>query len=174
MMSLSDSVSIHSLLRRYLASLSAITLLAFSIVTHADDSEEIVVSVGAYDAFENTSTEIGIEYRFKPLESVENLTPAVGIGANSDDDYWLYGGFRYRMGFAQKWVFSPHIAAVLYEHGDGIDLGGNLQFRTGADIAYTLQNKSRIGIGIYHLSNFGLDDENPGTESIIINYSFPL
>ena len=174
MMSFSDSVSIRSLLHRCLASMSAIALLALSTITLADESEAVAVSVGAYDAFENAATEVGIEYRFRPLESVADLVPAVGVGINSDDDYWLYGGFRYDMDFAERWVFTPHIAAVLYEHEDGIDLGGNIQFRTGAEIAYKLENRSRVGIGIYHLSNFGLEDENPGAESIIINYSFPL
>ena len=174
MLSLSDGVLTRSLLHRYLTSLSATVLLAFSTIAHADESEAIAVSVGAYDAFENAATEVGIEYRFRPLKSVANLVPAVGVGINSDDDYWLYGGVRYDIDFAEKWVFTPHIAAALHEHEDGIDLGGNIQFRTGAEIAYKLENRSRVGIGIYHLSNFGLEDENPGAESIIINYSFPL
>jgi len=174
MLSLFDSVLTRSLRRWYLASLSATVLLALSTITHADESEAVAISVGAYDAFENSATELGIEYRFKPLESVTSLVPAVGASINSDDDYWLYGGLRYDMDFAEKWVFTPHISAALYEHGDGIDLGGNIQFRTGAEIAYKLENRSRVGIGIYHLSNFGLEDENPGAESIIINYSFPL
>ncbi|MDI3326626.1 acyloxyacyl hydrolase [Pontibacterium granulatum] len=174
MLSLSKSASVHSRLRRPLSALSAMVLLALSTITNADDSGALAVSVGAYDAFENASTEVGLEYRFRPLKSVARLVPALGIGVNSDDDYWLYGGFRYDMDFAEKWVFTPHISAALYEHGDGIDLGGNIQFRTGAELAYKLENRSRIGIGIYHLSNFGLEDENPGSESIIINYSFPL
>lgn len=174
MLSLSDSVSTRSLLHRYLTSLSAIVLLAFSISTQADETEAVAVSVGAYDAFENAATEIGVEYRFAPLELVTRLVPAVGVGINSDNDYWLYAGFRYDMDFAEKWVFTPHVSAALYEHEDGIDLGGNIQFRTGAELAYKLENRSRIGVGIYHLSNFGLEDENPGSESIFINYSFPL
>lgn len=174
MLSLLKSVSIRSLLHRYLTSLSAIVLLALSTITHGDESEAIAVSIGGYDAFENAATEVGIEFRFKPLESFTNLVPAIGIGTNSDDDYWLYGGYRYDMDFAKQWVFTPHISFVLYEHEDGIDLGGNIQFRSGVEIAYKLENRSRIGIGIYHLSNFGLEEENPGAESIIINYSFPL
>lgn len=174
MLSLSECISRHSLLHRYSTYLSALILLVLSTITHADESRDVVVSAGAYDVFENAATEIGIEYRLEPLESVTTLVPAAGVGINSDNDYWLYAGLRYDLDFADSWVFTPHISAVLYEHGDGIDLGGNIQFRTGAELAYKLENGSRIGVGIYHLSNFGLEDENPGAESLIINYSFPL
>lgn len=152
--------------------LATFALLSPLPSAHAEPYNALSISAGVYDVLENESAEFGIEYRFAALESAYNLIPTIGFSLNSDEDYWLYAGLRYDIEFSDRWVFTPHVAVSHYENGDGIDLGGNVQFRSGAELAYKLDNTTRVGLGIYHLSNLDQEDTNPGEESVIFTYSF--
>jgi lipid A 3-O-deacylase len=116
---------------------TAICLL-LSPHTFAKQSDSIAVSAGVFDiANDNndTATEIGIEYRFAPLESVYSLIPTVGFAVNADQAYWLYGGVRYDFHLNQKWVLTPNWAISYYNEGDSTDLGSDIEFRTGLELA---------------------------------------
>jgi len=54
-------------------------------------------------------------------------------------------------------------------------MGSVFQIRSGLEIAYRFDNRSRPGVIFYHFSNAGLgDDPNPGSEAISLTYSIPL
>jgi hypothetical protein len=140
---------------------------------HAEQTSAWAFSAGAFAVFDtDTAAEMGVEYRFAPLESVFNLIPAVGITANSDGGYWAHAGFRYDLELKPNWILTPNVAVAGYEKGGGRDLGLGLQFRTGVELAYQLTTSSRIGLGIYHMSNANIGKYNPGAESIFLSYSF--
>lgn len=146
---------------------------ALSPLAYAEQSSALAISVGAFDALDDdTAGEIGIEYRFAPMESFYNIIPVVGIAANTDGGYWVHSGIRYDIDLSTHWVLTPHIAASMYENGGGKNLGYGLEFRSGLEIAYKLNDSSHLGLGIYHLSNAGIADKNPGEESIFFSYSF--
>jgi len=42
------------------------------------------------------------------------------------------------------------------------------------EFAFRFDDRSRLGLSISHYSNAGLGDSNPGTESLMANYSIPL
>jgi hypothetical protein len=152
---------------------AGLTSLFLAFPAFAEDTSAIAVHAGAFDALDDdTSGEFGIEYRFAPMESFYNIIPVVGITANSDGGYWAHTGIRYDIDLGEKWALTPHIGASLYEDGGGKDLGYGLEFRSGLELAYKLSPSSHLGIGIYHLSNASIADENPGEESIYISYSF--
>ena len=153
------------------SSIVCLTLIPFA---HAEKSSAIAISAGVFDAFDNddTATELGIEYRFAPMESAYHLIPVVGFTANSDGGYWVHTGIRYDYHLNENWVLTPNFAVSAYEDGGGKDLGHAIEFRSGLELAYKLDESSHLGLGIYHLSNAGLDDHNPGEESIIFSYSF--
>lgn len=154
-----------------LAGLVALTLPG---MVNADHGAELAFSVGAFEAFdsEDSAAEIGIEYRFSPVESAFNLIPTLGLSMNSDGGYWAYAGVRYDWNFNPKWTLTPHFAVAAYEEGDGADLGHDMEFRTGLDLAYALTDESRLSLGIYHMSNANIGDKNPGADSLIVTYSF--
>lgn len=156
-----------------IASLLTVTT---SPMTYADHSHALAFSVGAFEAFDSDqrATEVGIEYRFAPLDSVFNLIPTVGLAMNSDGGYWATAGVRYDCELSPDWILTPNFALVGYEDGAGLDLGLGLEFRTGLDLAYKLTEHSRLALGIYHMSNADLAKDNPGSESVILSYSFDL
>ena len=71
-------------------------------------------------------------------------------------------------------AFSLSSGPGYYEDGDGKDLGYDLEFRSQAEIAYVMEDRSRIALAISHLSNAGLGDTNPGVEVVSLYYMLPL
>ncbi|GGK72484.1 acyloxyacyl hydrolase [Amphritea balenae] len=137
----------------------------------AGSADEIAVSAGIFEVTKEEVTQYGIEYRGAPRDSFYNIRPAVGIEVNDDGGYWVYGGIRYDFNLNNDWDLTPHAAVSWYEAGDSNDLGGELQFRSGLDLSFRLNELSRIGLGVTHLSNAGANEKNPGANSVFITYS---
>jgi hypothetical protein len=62
----------------------------------------------------------------------------------------------------------PFTGAGLYEEGDGKDLGGPVEFRSGLEVAVRAGARWWVGLSYYHLSNAVLYDRNPGEESLVL------
>ena len=63
----------------------------------------------------------------------------------------------------------PASPAGPYLRGRGKDLGHVFEIRSGLEIAYRFNNRSRLGLLFYHISNAGLgDDRNPGAEALSV------
>lgn len=139
----------------------------------AQGSEGWAFNLGVFDVIDSDkATEGGLEYRFRPFELwTLELTPMVGFSATDEGNYWGYGGLRYDLELGSKWVMTPHFSISLYEQGDGKDLGGVVEFRSGLDIAYRFEGGSRLGLSFYHLSNARIYELNPGSESLVLVYS---
>ncbi|MCX4190532.1 acyloxyacyl hydrolase [Methylophaga sp. OBS3] len=135
------------------------------------DSPEIAFSTGAFEVFESdNSAEFGAEYRFAP--QAWSLVPAIGVSANSDGGYWTHAGLRYDFKLGEKFLLTPQLAIVGYEDGGGTDLGSGFLFRSGIELGYRLSNASKLSVTLYHMSNADLAKNNPGSESLIVSYSF--
>ncbi len=149
-------------------------LLSLSPTLHAEQSSALALSVGAFDVNknDNSATEFGVEYRFAPIENAFNIIPVAGATATTDGGYWVYSGVRYDIEIGENWVLTPNLAACLYEDGGGKDLGHAVEFRSGVEFAYKIDNNSHLGLAIYHMSNATLGEDNPGEESVILSYSF--
>lgn len=139
----------------------------------ADEQPQLAFYLGAFEAFNShhNATEVGLEYRFAPLNSVFDLIPTLGLAMNSDGGYWAYAGVRYDWHFSPNCTLTPHFAVAGYEDGASLDLGYGLEFRSGLDLGYQFGDKSRLALGMYHMSNADIADHNPGSESLIVSYS---
>ncbi len=135
-------------------------------------SPEIAISAGSFEVFEESSLEVGVEYRFDAQESFFDVIPALGISANSDGGYWAHVGGRYDIHLGEKWILTPQLAAVAYEDGAGQDLGSGFLFRTAIELGYRTGPSSRVALTLYHMSNADLAKNNPGSESLMLSYSF--
>lgn len=105
-----------------------------------------------------------LEARFEPV--LWGAYPLAGVLLNGD------GGGHFRIGIGRdlrlgpRWVISLTSGGGYYEAGDGIDLGHDFEFRSAFDLAYELANQVRIGLSVSHLSNAGISEVNPGTETV--------
>lgn len=126
------------------------------------------------DDSKSEAFEVGVEYRFRPPRFFGRfgLKPVIGLTANEDEAFWAHGGVRLDYAFTEHWVVSPMVGAVLYEQGDSKDLGGSLQFRSGLELSYRFATGQRLGAAFYHLSNAGLESPNPGSNSLVLVWSF--
>ncbi|MFQ5985198.1 MAG: acyloxyacyl hydrolase [Alphaproteobacteria bacterium] len=137
------------------------------------DSDFLAFSLGAFDlGDEETTAEARIEYRSD--RKVLYLGPMAGLMVNFDGGAYVYGGVYLDLLFGRRWVVMPSLAVGAYREGDGKDLGGTLEFRSGVEVSYRLGNGSRIGIAFHHISNAGLRDKNPGAESLVFTYAVPF
>lgn len=158
--------------------LMALAILALTITgkqARADDPDFLTFSAGWFDfnRQKDQGAEFRLEYRsdyklwaFKPFATFSGVTNGmtfVGAGILMD----IY--------FGRRWVVTPSFAPTWWRgKTDDLDLGHGLEFRSQLEIAYRFDNRSRLGLSVSHSSNAGLGDTNPGTESLMLNYSVPL
>ena len=145
----------------------------------AQDATGWAVYGGIYDtAAEEQPVELGVEYRWPTLELGNllparlALEPAAGAAGTEDGNFWVYGGLRLDLELGGGWVVTPQFSVALYEKGDGKDLGGVLEFRSGLEVAHRFAGGQRLGVLFYHLSNADFYDLNPGSNSLVLTWGF--
>ncbi len=170
-------------LLKFLAGPAAAAALAFPLllvtapVASADegDNEPAFFRIGAgyYDINDNEDAgEFHMEYISDAKWWV--FKPFAGVMASTDSAAYLYAGIRLDIFFGRRFVITPSFAPGIYEDGDGKDLGHTVEFRSAMEFAYRFDDRSRLGLSVYHLSNASLSDNNPGTEVLTMHYSYPL
>ncbi len=159
-------------MRKILALVAAVASTTFSMSANA--TEYLTGALGWVDAIdqENESVQAGVEYRMSPIGY--HLRPIVGANVNTDSSVYGYAGLNMEVPILSNQLYLiPNFAVGAYAKGDGKDLGGALEFRSGIEIAYEMENKHRVGVALNHLSNAGIYDKNPGVENVILTYSVP-
>ncbi|MDX1645364.1 MAG: acyloxyacyl hydrolase [Thermoanaerobaculia bacterium] len=140
----------------------------------ADDSW-LVASAGVFNLAADESepgdrreTEVGLEWRGAPRAF--GLRPNVGVMVHAESGGYLFAGARRDFDLSERWGLSLGFAAGAFEEGDGLDLGGTVEFRSSIELFLRLGERSRLGIDFYHLSNAGIYDSNPGANSLVLVY----
>jgi lipid A 3-O-deacylase len=156
----------------------AAALLA-SLPARAAEPDLVTFNAGPIEILDpETRLQIGAELRFPPLRIrwlprfLPELSPVAGGLFASKGTLYVYGGLRYDRPLGGSWFLSPQLAAGLYSHEQGIDLGGALEFRSGVELSRDFSGgRSRAGLLLFHLSNGHLYSHNPGTEGLVLTYS---
>jgi lipid A 3-O-deacylase len=143
------------------------------------DPPRIAIGGGAFDVLPHinpsTSKTTGLalsEYRFGDVLWI--LAPFVGAFGTGQGAFYGYGGVGFDINFGEKFIVTPSTAVGYFQHGTGIDLGANCEFRTGAEFAYRFGNLSRLGVGMYHISNATIGKHDPGAEFVTLVLTMPL
>jgi len=128
---------------------------------------------GVFDALDDdTAAQFNLEYRSNRRLWI--FKPQGGFMASTDGTIYGYAGFRIDLYFGPRWVLSPSTAIGLYGRGGGKRLGSILEFRSGIELGYRFDDRSRLSAGLFHLSNASVGNTNPGEESIVIFYAVPI
>ncbi len=157
--------------------LAAIFLgLAMAMPAQADDPDFISFSAGAFDVFPGDDDEVAGEFRLEYRSDLKLwiFKPFVGVMATTDAAFYGYGGVLVDIYLGKRFVATPSFAVGYYEEGDGLDLGSAAEFRSQIEIAYRFDDRSRLGLSFSHMSNAGIGDDNPGSESLMLTYALPL
>jgi hypothetical protein len=139
---------------------------------------ELVLTAGEHDVAKTRDDppfEGGFTLRLTGLEIWRSkggitLVPAFGALATEEDAYYGWAGGALFIPLGARWGLVPELGAGYYEQGDGKDLGGSLEFRSGLEATYRANDSVRIGVGFYHLSNAGLYEVNPGVNSLLLTF----
>lgn len=162
--------------------LSCCFLLFIAIYGHAPAYAQsmapdlLSLSIGEYDVFDSdNAAEFRGEYRPGTDWLIASLRPWLGAEATTDGTIWGGGGLLYDLQASEKINVTPSLGAGLYTEGSSdLDLGSPIEFRSQIEVSYKIVGETRLGVSISHMSNWGLDDKNPGAESVNLYVHVPL
>ena len=141
------------------------------IVIHGNEADNLLVGAGVFDLRHDETSAATIEYRFGRKVFVVGLAP--GLMANADGGLFGYVGTYSDLSYKKLYV-TPQLAMGGYHGGDSTGLGGVFQFRLSLDVAFRFDNGHRLGVRGAHISNAGVNEQNPGEEELFLTYSVPL
>jgi lipid A 3-O-deacylase len=153
-------------------------LLGFGIPAQAQESTDLSylsLGLGAYEVLDSdTSADVRVEYRHgTPL--FWKIKPWAGLEATTDGSIWGGGGVLADFNLADNIYLTPSLGVGLYtDGGSDTDLGSPIEFRSQLEGGYQFLNGHRVGVAFSHISNAGLDNDNPGTEILNLYYHIPV
>ncbi len=148
----------------------------FSFVSaKADDPSFLTTGVGLFDF--NREKDEGLEFRFdyRSDKKVWHFKPLATAAIVTNGMSFIGAGLLLDVYFGNRFVVTPSFAPTWWQgKTDDLDLGHGLEFRSQIEFAYRFDDRSRLGLGISHSSNASIGDKNPGTETLMLNYSYPF
>jgi lipid A 3-O-deacylase len=158
-----------------LLTLCAATILALAPARAADDDPDFLeLQLGTFDIRHAHTFAADLEYRsgYKILGYVK---PMVGMMTTSRGAFYGYGGFAMDIYFGRRIVITPSLAVGAYNQNNDVHLGAWFpEFRSSFEIAYRFDDRSRLGVMFHHISNAGTTKSNPGAETAMLTYAYPL
>ena len=156
------------------AFVAVLVLVSIRPAVADDEPAFISLGVGATGVIASRARGAAFNLEYRSDYEFWKIRPFVGGFATSDASLYGYFGFMLNIYLGNRWVLIPNTAVGAYSEGDGQDLGHVIEFRSGFELAYRFDDRSRLGVAVHHLSNASIGDDNPGTETALLYYSVPL
>jgi lipid A 3-O-deacylase len=160
--------------RLVLGGLAALLLVLATPQARAQDPSFLTFGAGAFDFMESEHRAAQFEAQYRSGLKLWIFQPMAGISATTDAAAYLYAGLSVDIFFGNRFVLRPSFAPGLFYEGNGKDLGSVIEFRSALELAYRFDDRSRLGLEISHRSNAGIDEHNPGEETLMLFYHLPL
>ncbi len=141
----------------------------------ADDPDFLTLSAGWFDL--NRKKDEGAEFRLEYRSDYKlwHFKPFVTAAGVSNGMSFIGAGVLVDIYLGRRWVVTPSFAPTWWRgKTDDLDMGHAVEFRSQVEVAYRFDDRSRLGLSVSHYSNASLGDHNPGTESLMVNYSIPF
>jgi len=152
-----------------------ILIIAHLVNTHEKDPSFITVAGGWFDF--NRKHDEGAEFRleYRSNKKIWLFKPFVTSAVASNGMTFVGAGVLVDIYLGPNWVVTPSFAVTWWQSKTkGLDLGHPIEFRSQMELAHRFKNRSRLGLSISHYSNASLAKKNPGTETLMLNYSSPI
>ncbi len=162
-------------MKRFLSNFILSLALALPGAAYADDPDFLTIGAGWFDF--NRQKDEGAEFRvdYRSDFKLWHFKPFLTAAVVSNGMTFIGGGILLDIYFGRRFVVTPSFAPTWWRgKTDELDLGHGLEFRSQIEFAYRFDDRSRLGIAVSHSSNASIDEINPGTETILVNYSYPL
>jgi lipid A 3-O-deacylase len=159
--------------RTAMAAAMAAGMMSVATGARADSRVALAAGLGAFDFLHNyTAGEGRLELRF--AQSLFFFKPLIGMFVTTRGSVYTYGGFRVEIPIGRHFMIIPVATVGDYEKGGGKDLGSHIEFKTGAEFDYVLDNGIKFGPAFDHVSNAGITKKNPGEENIMLMVTVPF
>ncbi len=148
------------------------------------ERDYIELGVGYSDVFDDNqdeeAAEFSLAYRPNPRylhESLDlgdwwrGLGPIVGARTNSDSGSLVHAGLFLDIRPDDRLVIWPSVSVGAWNEGASRDLGGTLEFMEELYVGYRLPWNDMIGVAYQHVSNAGLQETNPGHDTVLATYT---
>ncbi len=161
--------------RKFAAVLMAALIVMTAPDARAGEPDFISLSAGWFDL--NRQKDQGGEFRLEYRSDYKlwHFKPFLTASGVSNGMTFFGAGVLIDIYLGRRWVITPSFAPTWWRgKTDDLDLGHAVEFRSQVEVAYRFDDRSRLGLSLSHYSNASLGDDNPGTESLMVNYSIPL
>ena len=174
-LSQTSRLSATHLWRRARFIIAILVLFGSTAISNAQEQPRISLSAGKIGVSDSPDEDnyLALEYLF-PAKTRLRLTPALGLSAAEDGSFYVYADLKRHLRLGRHWLLTPSLGAGLYDGGDEVDLGHVVEFKSGLELGYEFDNRVRLGLGFFHISNASLSNNNPGTEILAGSISLPL
>ncbi len=134
---------------------------------------QLALSTGAFAIVDKENTiEFGVEFRSG--KKLGYFTPVLGMQMTSNGAVYTFSGFNYDIYTRGHFAVTPSFAAGVYARGEGKNLGGVIEFRSGLELSWVSGKSMRVSLAVHHISNAGIYSYNPGAESVVLKFAQPL
>ena len=166
---------------RNIVVIAATALALAGSLAHAQSNEPARIVLGAgvtgfarhNEQVTETTEFVDVEYRGS-ADLWRGVKPLAGLGMTTRSVAYARTGLYRDFSLNPHWILTPHFSVGAAARREGTDLGNTIEFLTGRDLFYRLQNGWRVGATLSHVSNGGLAENNPGVENLGILLALPL
>jgi|TARA_Y100000994_G_C15640591_1_gene421123 hypothetical protein len=148
---------------------AAAAISFFSITTYAlPQGSELKAGAAVWNLFDSADRNaIHTAYVHSPLEDYYGLRPTLLLISADEGQHYFSAGLAKDV--YQRGKFSVRVAfhAGIVDESD--DLGDTIEFYSSLSSLYELNEKVILEAEIGHISNGGLGDTNPGSESFVLS-----
>ena len=141
-----------------------------------------VAGMGRYNP-EKTESEgradtFKLEARLGKIQ-VWKLHPWVGVDLLPENAFYIGAGLETDIDLSENWVLTlqegiGHFAPGQLERAKYRFPQEGIQFRSQIELAYRLQDDTRIGVNIAHMSNAAIQMPNPGSTIVGVVFHLPV
>ena len=154
-------------------------LAAACVLPAAADEPRVVIGAGVTgfarhnEQVSETTEFVDVEYRGS-TDLWRGVKPLAGLGVTTRSVMYARAGLYRDFTLNPRWTLTAHFSVGTASRHEGTDLGNTIEFLTGLDLFYGLQNGWRLGATLSHISNGGLAENNPGLENLGVLLAIPL
>jgi hypothetical protein len=139
------------------------------------DAPLLTLSMGEAQVFDKGARPIGwgVEFRGRSYTRWK-LMPALGAVAVKSGANFIFADLKREFWLNDRWLLTPSFGVGVFNASSYLRLGYDVEFRSGLELTRLFHRDYRFGIALFHISNGGLSDHNPGTEVLVVSLGIPL
>lgn len=122
----------------------------------------------------DTEQEFGVAIEYRPAFRFYHFGPWFQVARGTEQEAYASLGVLINLHLGHNWILTPSFGAGYYNDRTGLNLGFDTEFRSSLELSKRFANRQQLGLSFGHLSNGSLSSINPGTEILMLIYSFPL